>query len=73
MPRLSDGMEEGTIIRWLRNDGDDIHEGDELVEIETDKAVMTYEAKASGVLSIVAGAGQTLPIGAVIAQLKASV
>jgi pyruvate dehydrogenase E2 component (dihydrolipoamide acetyltransferase) len=73
MPRLSDGMEEGTIIRWLRNDGDEIHEGDEIVEIETDKAVMTYEAKVSGVLSIVAGAGQTLPVGAVIAHLNAPV
>jgi pyruvate dehydrogenase E2 component (dihydrolipoamide acetyltransferase) len=66
-------MEEGTIIRWLKNDGDEIREGDELVEIETDKAVMTYEAQGSGLLSIVASAGQTLPIGAVIAHLTAPI
>ena len=46
MPRLSDSMEEGTIIKWLKGDGDAVARGDELVEIETDKATMTYEADA---------------------------
>jgi pyruvate dehydrogenase E2 component (dihydrolipoamide acetyltransferase) len=70
MPRLSDSMEEGTILKWLKSDGDEVSEGDELAEIETDKATMTYEADASGVLEIVADEGQTLAIGEVIAKLK---
>jgi pyruvate dehydrogenase E2 component (dihydrolipoamide acetyltransferase) len=69
MPRLSDSMEEGTIIRWLKADGDEVSRGDELVEIETDKANMTYEADEAGTLKIVAGEGDTLPIGEVIARL----
>jgi pyruvate dehydrogenase E2 component (dihydrolipoamide acetyltransferase) len=70
MPRLSDSMEEGTILKWLKADGDEVSEGDELAEIETDKATMTYEADAAGVLEIVADEGQTLAIGEVIAKLK---
>jgi pyruvate dehydrogenase E2 component (dihydrolipoamide acetyltransferase) len=69
MPRLSDSMEEGTILRWLKADGDEVAPGDELVEIETDKANMTYEAEAGGVLRIVAGEGSSLAVGELIAQL----
>jgi pyruvate dehydrogenase E2 component (dihydrolipoamide acetyltransferase) len=61
MPRLSDSMEEGTILRWLKQDGDEVAAGDELAEIETDKATMTYEAESAGVLRIVAREGDTLP------------
>ena len=50
MPRLSDSMEEGTILKWLKSDGDEVKRGEELVEIETDKANMTYEADTDGVL-----------------------
>jgi len=73
MPRLSDSMEEGTILKWLKRDGDEVARGDELVEIETDKATMTHEADSAGVLSIVAQEGETLPIGAVIARIGAGV
>ena len=69
MPRLSDSMEEGTILRWLIEEGDPVRRGDELVEIETDKATMTYESDADGILEIVAAPGETLPIGTVIARL----
>lgn len=69
MPRLSDSMEEGTIIRWLRSDGEQIARGEELVEIETDKATMTYEADAEGLVHIVAREGDTLPVGTLIAHL----
>ena len=63
MPRLSDSMEEGTILRWIKSQGDDVAVGDELVEIETDKANMVYEADAAGTLiEILAGEGDTLPI-----------
>jgi pyruvate dehydrogenase E2 component (dihydrolipoamide acetyltransferase) len=69
MPRLSDSMEEGTILKWLKAEGDDVSKGEELVEIETDKATMTYEADADGTLEIVADEGATLAIGEVIARI----
>lgn len=71
MPRLSDSMEEGTILKWLKSDGDEVARGDELVEIETDKANMTYEADQEGVLKIVAQEGDTLAVGATIAKIGA--
>jgi pyruvate dehydrogenase E2 component (dihydrolipoamide acetyltransferase) len=69
MPRLSDAMEEGTILRWLKAEGERVERGDELVEIETDKATVPYAADVSGVLHIVAAAGETLPIGRTIATI----
>src|SRR3954447_4251814 len=69
MPRLSDSMEEGTILKWLKAEGDDVSKGEELVEIETDKATMTYESDADGTLEIVADEGATLAIGEVIARI----
>jgi pyruvate dehydrogenase E2 component (dihydrolipoyllysine-residue acetyltransferase) len=72
MPRLSDSMEEGTIVRWLVADGGEVVEGGDLVEIETDKATMTYESDYSGTLCIDAAAGDTLAVGAVIALVLAA-
>ena len=70
MPRLSDSMEEGTVLRWMKSVGDEVKRGDELVEIETDKANMTYEATDEGVLlEILAEEGSTLPIGEPIARI----
>src|SRR5688500_3729549 len=70
MPRLSDSMEEGTVLRWMKSVGDEVKRGDELVEIETDKANMTYEATDEGVLlEILADEGSTLPIGEPIARI----
>jgi pyruvate dehydrogenase E2 component (dihydrolipoamide acetyltransferase) len=70
MPRLSDSMEEGTILTWLKQVGDEIAVGDELVEIETDKANMAYEADVAGTLQeILAQEGETLPIGTPIARI----
>src|SRR6478609_695475 len=69
MPHLSDSMEEGTILKWLKSDGDAVAKGEELVEIETDKANMTYEADEEGTLSIVAQEGDTLPVGETIARI----
>jgi pyruvate dehydrogenase E2 component (dihydrolipoamide acetyltransferase) len=70
MPRLSDSMEEGTILKWLKSVGDEIAVGDELVEIETDKANMVYESDSAGTLvEIVAEEGDTLPIGEPIARV----
>jgi len=69
MPRLSDTMEEGTILRWLKRDGEPVRRGEELVEIETDKATMIYESDQDGVLAIVAGEGDTLAVGELIAHV----
>jgi len=70
MPRLSDSMETGKILRWLKKEGEDVKKGDPLVEIESDKANIEVEAYASGKLSkIVVAEGESAPIGAVIAQI----
>ena len=69
MPRLSDTMEEGTILRWLKQDGEQVRRGEELVEIETDKANMTYESDQEGTLQIVAQEGDTLAVGQTIAHI----
>ena len=70
MPRLSDSMEEGTVLKWLVEEGGDVKRGEPLVEIETDKANMTYDADTDGVLiEIVAQEGDTLDIGEVIARI----
>src|ERR1700685_2320986 len=71
MPRLSDTMEEGTILRWLKGDGEHVARGEELVEIETDKAAMVYESDEEGTLRIVAPEGETLAVGATIAEAGA--
>jgi pyruvate dehydrogenase E2 component (dihydrolipoamide acetyltransferase) len=68
MPRLSDSMEEGTILTWMKQVGDAVAVGEELVEIETDKANMAYESDVAGTLTeILAQEGETLAIGAPIA------
>lgn len=70
MPRLSDTMSEGTIGRWLKQPGEQVAKGDVLAEIETDKATMELEAYESGILqNVLVEAGQTVPIGQVIAVI----
>ncbi len=70
MPRLSDSMEEGTVLQWLKKVGDEVVVGDELVEIETDKANMAYEADVAGTLSeILVQEGETVAIGTPIARV----
>jgi pyruvate dehydrogenase E2 component (dihydrolipoyllysine-residue acetyltransferase) len=70
MPRLSDSMEEGTVLKWLKSVGDEVAIGDELVEIETDKANMVYESDLAGTLvEVLAQEGDTLPVGDPIAKV----
>jgi pyruvate dehydrogenase E2 component (dihydrolipoamide acetyltransferase) len=70
MPRLSDSMEEGTVLKWLVDEGSEVKRGEPLVEIETDKANMTYESDTDGTLiEVVAQEGDTLAIGEVIARI----
>jgi pyruvate dehydrogenase E2 component (dihydrolipoamide acetyltransferase) len=71
MPSLSDSMEEGTILGWLKADGEYVAKGEELFDIETDKATMTYHSEEEGVLAIVATEGTTVAVGTVIARLGA--
>jgi pyruvate dehydrogenase E2 component (dihydrolipoamide acetyltransferase) len=69
MPRLSDSMETGTILKWLIDDGQPVAAGEDLVEIETDKATMTHPAEADGIVQIVAPEGSTLAVGELIARV----
>jgi pyruvate dehydrogenase E2 component (dihydrolipoamide acetyltransferase) len=69
MPKLSDTMEEGTVIEWKKKTGDPVKKGDVLAEVESDKASFELEADAEGVLSIVVDAGKAMPVGAVIANI----
>ena len=63
-------MEEGVIIKWLKSEGDQVARGDELGEIETDKATMVYEADRAGVLEIKAEQGSVLEIGQLMAVIS---
>ncbi|QEV56558.1 2-oxo acid dehydrogenase subunit E2 [Streptomyces platensis] len=70
MPRLSDTMEEGTLARWLKQEGDQIHKGDVIAEIETDKALMDLEAYDEGPLTrLLVPEGSTVPIGTAVAVI----
>ncbi len=72
MPKLSDTMEEGKVLRWLKHVGDRVAPGDVLAEVETDKADMELEAYDEGVLAeLRVEEGATVPVGAVIAVLAA--
>src|SRR5205807_1600958 len=70
MPKLSEAMETGKIIKWLKKEGDRITGGDILAEVETDKADVEMEAFGAGVLrKILSAAGSTVPVGALIAVI----
>lgn len=71
MPKLSDTMEEGTLNVWRKREGDSIARGEVLLEVETDKADMEYEAYVSGTLvKIVVREGQTVAVGTTIALVR---
>jgi pyruvate dehydrogenase E2 component (dihydrolipoyllysine-residue acetyltransferase) len=73
MPKLSDTMEEGKIIRWLKHPGDTIRRGEAIAEVETDKADMVMESFDDGVLEeIKLKEGESAAVGAVIATLSAA-
>ena len=67
MPKLTDSMEEGVVVKWRKAEGERVESGDVLAEIETDKAVMDLEAFASGTLrKILVPEGTTVPSGTLI-------
>lgn len=70
MEALSPTMEEGRLVKWLKNEGDAVANGDVLAEVETDKAVMEIVARGDGVLrKRILGEGQTSPVGQLIAVI----
>ena len=70
MPQLGYDMREGTIVRWLKEEGEDVTRGEIIAEIETDKAVVEFSPTTGGVLRrIVAGAGDVVPVGQLIAVI----
>ena len=70
MPKMGDAMEEGTLLKWLKGEGDEVEEGEPIAEIETDKASMEIEAEDSGTLhEIIAQEGQDVPVGEAIAVI----
>jgi pyruvate dehydrogenase E2 component (dihydrolipoamide acetyltransferase) len=68
MPKMGDAMEEGTLLKWLKSEGDEVSEGDPIAEIETDKVTMELEAEDAGTLAqLIASEGQEVPVGEAIA------
>ncbi len=73
MPALGFDMTEGTLVRWLKNEGDPVEKGQAIAEIETEKATVEIEAATSGVLSrILVQAGETVRVGTPIASIAAA-
>src|SRR5712691_10781841 len=67
MPKLSEQMESGKVIKWLKKEGDRVQSGDILAEVETDKADVEMEAFGAGVLrKILVSAGSTVSVGSLI-------
>jgi pyruvate dehydrogenase E2 component (dihydrolipoamide acetyltransferase) len=67
LPRLGQGMEAGTIVRWLKSEGDRVERGEPLFELDTDKVTQEVEAEASGVLLRIAVAEGEVPVGQTVA------
>ena len=67
LPRLGQGMESGTIVRWLKSEGDAVAKGEPLFELDTDKVTQEVEAEASGVLLRIAVAEGEVPVGQTVA------
>ncbi len=71
MPRLADTMEEGTIVAWLKKPGDTIARGEEICEIEMEKANMAYESHLAGrLVRILVEVGETVGVGVPIAEIE---
>src|SRR6478672_3302522 len=69
LPRLGQGMESGTIVKWLKSEGDRVEKGEPLYELDTDKVTQEVEADASGVLLKIAVEGGEVDVGRTIAVI----
>jgi pyruvate dehydrogenase E2 component (dihydrolipoamide acetyltransferase) len=71
MPKMGDAMEEGTLVKWLKSEGDEVSQGDAIAEIETDKVTLELEAEDAGTLAqLIADEGQDIPVGDAIAFIQ---
>ena len=71
MPKMGDALEEGTLLKWLKSEGEEVSEGDAIAEIETDKVTMELEAEDAGTLAqLIADEGQDIPVGGAIAFIQ---
>jgi pyruvate dehydrogenase E2 component (dihydrolipoamide acetyltransferase) len=71
LPRLGQGMESGTIVRWLKSEGEPVQKGEPLFELDTDKVTQEVEAEAAGVLLKIAVAEGEVPVGQTVAFIGA--
>lgn len=72
MPPLGDSSDEATLLKWLKNEGDPVQKGENIVEIETDKVTLEVEAYGSGVLrKIIVPAGETVEVGMLLGIIAA--
>src|SRR3954463_7332997 len=70
LPRLGQGMESGTIVKWLKSEGEEVEKGEPLYELDTEKVTQEVEADASGVLlKILANEGEEIEVGKAIAVI----
>jgi pyruvate dehydrogenase E2 component (dihydrolipoamide acetyltransferase) len=69
LPRLGQGMESGTIVKWLKNEGDAVKKGEPLYELDTDKVTQEVEADATGVLLKIAVQEGEVPVGQTVAVI----
>lgn len=73
MPKMGDGMEEGTLLEWLKKEGDAVKSGESIANIQTDKATLEMEAPGSGTLAgIIVQPGSTVPVGVPLAAILGS-
>ncbi len=72
LPRLGQGMESGTIVRWLKSEGEPVEKGEPLFELDTDKVTQEVEAEAAGVLLKIAVAEGEVPVGQTVAFIGAA-
>ena len=70
LPKIGFNMSEGVVVEWHATDGAAVKEGEPLYSLEAEKAVMEIEAPVSGSLRIVAQAGETQPVGTVLAYIE---
>src|SRR5918999_669271 len=69
LPRLGQGMESGTIVKWLKSEGDSVEKGEPLYELDTDKVTQEVEADAGGVLLKIAVQTGEVPVGQTVAVI----
>src|SRR3712207_7816328 len=69
LPRLGQGMESGTVVRWLKQEGEAVEKGEPLYELDTEKVTQEVEAEASGVLLKIAIAEGEVPVGQTVAVI----